>query len=65
MLGRIVSIEGNYVNISLEIDIFSQANLVGIHVVFEDDKNKIVGEIQDISQKEMMFAPLEPGMQTT
>jgi len=56
MLGRIVAIEGNYVNISLEIDISSQASLMGIHVVFEDDKNKIVGEIQDISQKEMKVA---------
>lgn len=56
MLGRIASIEGNYVNVDLEIDISSQASLVGIHVVFEDDKNKIVGEIQDVSQKEMKVA---------
>lgn len=56
MLGRIVSIEGNYVNVALGIDISSQANLIGIHVVFEDDKNKIVGEIQDISQEEMKVA---------
>jgi len=56
MLGRIISIEGNYVRVSLEIDIASQASLAGIHVVFEDDKNKIVGEIQDISQKEIKVA---------
>lgn len=56
MLGKIISIEGNYVKLELEIDITSQANLVNIHVVFEDEKSKIVGEIRDISQKEMRIA---------
>lgn len=56
MLGRIVSIEGNYVTVALGIDIASQTSLIGIHVIFEDDQNKIVGEIQDISQKEMKVA---------
>ncbi|MCI8588723.1 MAG: ATP-binding protein [Bacilli bacterium] len=56
MLGKIIAIEGNYVRLKLEIDIASQANLVNIHVVFEDDKSKIVGEIQDISQTEMKIA---------
>ena len=56
MLGRIVSIEGNYVTVALGIDIASHTSSTGIHVIFEDDQNKIVGEIQDISQKEMKVA---------
>ena len=56
MLGKIISIEGSYVQVALEIDISSQASLSNIHVVFEDDKSKIVGEIQDVNQKEMKVA---------
>lgn len=57
MLGKVLSIEGNYVQVQLQIDISSQANLINIHVVFEDDKNnKIVGEIRDINQTEMKVA---------
>lgn len=53
MLGKIISIDGNHVIVELQIDIGSQANLVNIHVVFEDDKTKIVGEIQSVSKTEM------------
>lgn len=53
MLGKIVSIEGNVVELELQIDMSSQTNLINIHVVFEDDKNKIVGEIRDINRTMM------------
>lgn len=56
MLGKIISIDGNNVIVELQIDIGSQANLVNIHVVFEDDKTKIVGEIHSISKTEMKVA---------
>lgn len=56
MLGKIIAIEGNYVRIELQIDVTSQANLTNIHVVFEDDKSKIVGEIRDVSRTEMKIA---------
>lgn len=53
MLGKIISIEGNVVELELQIDMSSQTNLINIHVVFEDDKNKIVGEIRDINRTRM------------
>ena len=45
MLGNIISIIDNTVLVKLTIDMASQVNLVNIHVVFEDDNSKIVGEI--------------------
>ncbi len=56
MLGKIVSIEGNIIELELAIDMASQTNLIGIHVVCEDDKNKIVGEIKDINRSTMKIA---------
>lgn len=56
MLGKILSIEGNYVEVALEIDITAQASLVNLHVVFEDDKSKVVGEIRDVSKTTLKIA---------
>ena len=56
MLGKILSIEGSYVQVELGIDITSQASLIHIHVIFEDDKSKIVGEIQDVNRDTMRVA---------
>ncbi len=50
MLGKILAIEGNVIQVKLSIDINKQANLVNIHAVFEDGKHKVVGEISDIHQ---------------
>ena len=44
MLGKILDIENSLVKIKLDIDLSKQANLINIHVVFEE-KYKIVGEI--------------------
>ena len=56
MLGKILSIEGNYVELALDIDINAQASLVNLHVVFEDDKTKVVGEIRDVSKTTLKIA---------
>lgn len=48
MIGKIINIENNIVIVKLSIDISSQANLVNIHVVFEDGNKKIVGEILNV-----------------
>ena len=45
MLGTIKEIIDNNVIIDLSIDLTKQANLLNLHVVFEDNNNKIVGEI--------------------
>ena len=38
MIGKIVSVEENYVMVNLSIDISSQTNLINVHVIFEDCK---------------------------
>lgn len=48
MLGNIIDIENNIVTIKLAIDITTQANLINVHVIFEDGDKKIVGEIINI-----------------
>ena len=45
MLGRIIEIIDNQVFIKLDIDINNQTNLINLHVVFDDDVKKIIGEI--------------------
>jgi len=49
MIGKIFSIEENYVMVNLTIDISSQTNLINVHVIFEDGDKKIVGEILNIN----------------
>lgn len=53
MLGRIIEIIDNQVFVKLDIDINNQTNLINLHVIFEDDSKKIVGEIFNISQDKM------------
>ena len=56
MLGKIEEIIDNQVKIKLDIDIAEQSNLVNLHVVFEDDKEKkIVAEVANVN-KQYMFA---------
>ncbi len=54
MLGKISEIIDNQVFIKLSIDINNQSNLINLHVVFEDDSKKIVGEIVNINQTQMI-----------
>ena len=51
MLGKIIEIYERVVTLELAIDIASQTNLINLHVVFEDEQNRIVGEIKSIDQK--------------
>lgn len=53
MLGSIIEIIDNYVYIKLGIDITQQPNLVGLHVVFEDGRKKVVGEIANTNREKM------------
>ncbi|MBE6147198.1 MAG: ATP-binding protein [Firmicutes bacterium] len=50
MLGKIISIEDNIVTVQLAVDLSSQMNLINLHVVFEDGKTKVVGEIKDLTK---------------
>ena len=54
MLGNILEIDDNSVLIKLAIDINKQPNLVNLHVVFEYQNKKIVGEIVKVTQTEMI-----------
>ena len=53
MLGNISEIIDNYVYIKLSIDITQQPNLVNLHVVFDDGKKKVVGEIANTNREKM------------
>ena len=52
MIGRIINIDGNIVTVELSIDVTNQTNLVNIHVIFQDNNKKIVGEIVSMKIKE-------------
>ena len=54
MLGSILEIVENNVIVKLSIDINSQPNLVGLHVIFEDGDNKVVGEVVNVNQTKMV-----------
>ena len=45
-LGKIIDVEGNIVTISIDSNVLNCGNLMNIHVVFDDRKKKLVGEIQ-------------------
>lgn len=48
MLGEIISIEENTVLVKLDIDLRKASSLINVHVVFEDDDHRVVGEVLDI-----------------
>lgn len=48
MIGKVISVLNNSVKVKLSIDINNQANLVNLHVIFEDGNKRIVGEITSI-----------------
>ncbi len=53
MLGKITEIIGDRIRIKPAIDIKVQPSLSNLHVIFEDDNRKVVGEISDISEDYM------------
>lgn len=55
MLGNISEIIDNQVYVNLTININNQSNLVNIHTVFDDGLKKIIGEIVNVNQKQMVI----------
>lgn len=51
MFGKIIYISDNVAHIEIPEGTPVAENLMNMHVVFEDDKKKILGEIEDISEK--------------
>ncbi len=54
MIGNIIGIQDNYIEVKLLIDISNQANLINIHLVFDDGKDKIIGEVVDIKNMSVL-----------
>ena len=51
MFGKIIYISDNVAHIEIPEGTPVAENLMNMHVIFEDDKKKILGEIEDISEK--------------
>ena len=51
MLGKIVEIREEKVKVKMTIDINMQPSLSNLHVVFEEDGKKVVGEISTIDEE--------------
>lgn len=50
MIGKIIEIINNIVTIELSIDMTNQPNIIGLHIVFEDQNKRILGEVQGINK---------------
>lgn len=50
MLGRIIYVNDNTAHVKVDLNQIGGMDLLNIHVIFEDDKKKILGEVQDISE---------------
>ncbi len=48
-IGKIINIEGSMVIVQVSPSILSIGNLMNIHTIFEDGKNKLVGEIVSVN----------------
>ena len=44
-IGKIIDIEGNIITLKIEVNVLNYGSLMNIHVVFDDGKRKLVGEI--------------------
>ena len=51
MLGKIVEVRDELVRVKMSIDIKMQPSLSNLHVIFEEDNKKIVGEIISIDEE--------------
>ena len=51
MFGKIVYISDTIAHIAIKEGTPVAANLMNMHVVFEDEKKKILGEVADIDEK--------------
>ena len=50
MLGKIVYISNNMAHIQIPPNVKVSTNLMNMHVIFEDEKKKVLGEIDDIGK---------------
>ena len=50
MIGKIIEVVNNIINIELAIDITKQPNLAGLHLIFEDNNKKIVAEVEGVTR---------------
>lgn len=48
-LGKIIDINGNYVLVEINFNVSQYGNLMNVHVVFDDGKKRIVGEILKVT----------------
>lgn len=48
-LGQIINIEGNMVTLKIQPDVLNYGNLMNVHVIFDDGKNRLVGEILKVT----------------
>ena len=48
MIGNIIGIEENEVLVKLSIDISKSESLINLHVIMDDGKRQIIGEVIDI-----------------
>ena len=51
MFGKIVYISDNIAHIEIPAGTPVAMNLMNMHVIFEDDKKKILGEVEDVSKE--------------
>ncbi|MEG0826187.1 MAG: ATP-binding protein [Bacilli bacterium] len=51
MLGNIIYINDNYAHIEIPLGTPISTNLMNMHVIFEDEKKKILGEVEDTSKE--------------
>ena len=49
MLGKIVYISNNMAHIAVNNNVNVSSNLMNMHIIFEDNQKKVLGEIDDIS----------------
>ena len=50
-IGKIINIDGNIVKVKIDSSILQAGNLMNIHTIFDDGKNKIVGEIVSVDSE--------------
>ena len=54
MLGKIIYVNDNTAHVKINMEEIGAMDLLNIHVIFEDEKKKILGEVQDISEDMMI-----------
>jgi len=52
-LGKIIDINGNYVQVEINFDVAKYGSLMNVHVVFDDGNRKVVGEVLKVTIKHL------------